>query len=435
VTHLNNPSIFRRIRIAVAAPLFLAASVIALGQNVIMSLPQEPLNAPVVRQAEEARQGPVGSRPAASGSLLQYGPVALRTNVSYRYMNAEGLPAGNRRVASEIQSFTPAITLDFGQNWSVSYRPSWNYYTARALDDTFDQAAAIRGAVIGQHWFLSLSQDISVASPTLYETGRQTEQKAWSTAASAARSFGSRYSLNLNAAVSELQSKIGKDSRDWSTTDRLTVQISRSLTFGIGPTLGYTEIFDAPDMTYQRYMGSLSFTPTAKLALSADAGVELRQTNSSASKDMENPIVSLVATYRPFETTSVTVGFDRTVNSSLYDKQVTVGANWRLHFEQRLLRHFYFSADWAQSENKYLATTILFSAPPPQNPEDPTLPPILVSLPGRKDRIEEFRCRISTQLFQRVSAAATYQQTDNHSSQGGFGVSSKQYGFEINLTF
>jgi hypothetical protein len=435
VTHFNNPSIFRRIRIAVAAPLSLAASVIVLGQNVIMSLPQEPLNAPVVRQAEEARQGPVESRPAASGRLFQYGPIALRTNVVYRYMNAEGLPAGSRRVASEVQTVTPTFAFDFGQHWSVSYTPSWTSYTARALEDTFDQAAAIRGGLIGRYWLLGFSQDFSASSPTLYETGRQTEQKGWNTEISAARSIGNRSSLDLKLHMRELQSEIGNDSRDWSTEDWFMLHLSSATSIGVGPTFGYVEIFGAPDMTYQRYMGRLTFDPTNKLSFSANGGVELRQTNSSAGKDLENPIVNLMATYRPFETTSITLSFDHTVNTSLFDSQVTVGADWRLHFEQRLLRHFYFSADWSRADKEYLTTTRFVSAPPPQNPDDPSLPPILISQPGRTDKIKEFSCRLSTQLFNRLSLAATYQQTDNHSSQGGFGVSSKQYGFEINLTF
>jgi hypothetical protein len=182
-------------------------------------------------------------------------------------------------------------------------------------------------------------------------------------------------------------------------------------------------------------MGSLRFDPTNKLSFSANGGVELRQTNSSIGKDLENPIVNLMAVYRPFETTSITLSFDHTVNTSLYDSQVTVGANWRLHFEQRLLGRLYFSADWSQADNEYLGTTTLVPAPPPQNPEDPSLPPILVSQPGRKDKIEEFNCRLMTQLFKRLTIAAIYQQTDNQSSLMLYDVSSKQYGIELNFTF
>lgn len=411
------------------------ASTPAFGQSVIMSLPEEPLNAPVIREAEAARQGTIGSRPAPSGNFLTYGPVSVRTNVMYRYMNAEGLPHGARRIASEIQTVTPTVALDLGQHWSVSYTPSWTEYTARALDDTFDQAAAIRGGLIGRYWLLGFNQNFSIASPTLYETGQQTEQKSWNTHVSASRSIGSRYNLELNGRLTELYTDIGHDTRDWSTEDWFVVQVSPAVNVGIGPTFGYVEILGAADMTYQRIMGRISFSPTDKITLSANGGMELRQTNSSLGKDLENPILNVSADYRPFETTSVGVEYDQTVTTSLYDSQVVVGANWRVHFEQRLLKHLFLSADWTRGENEYLATTVLVPAPPPLDPNGPLLPPILDSRPGRIDELEQFNCRLMTQILKRVTISLTYQQTDNQSSQGSFDVSSKQYGVEINCSF
>ena len=398
-----------------------------------MSLPEEPLNAPVIREAQAAQQGTIGSRPAASNTLFTRGPVTLRTNILYRYLNAEGLPAGALRVDSGVQTVAPSIFLDFGSHWSLSYVPSWTYYTAKELDNTFDQTFGLHGGLIGQHWFLTLNQTYSIASPTLYETGRQTQQKTWGTSVSAARRIGSRFNLELNGNVSGLQTDIGNDSRDWSTDDWFLVQISPVLNAGIGPTFGYVDIADSPDQTYQRFMGRLSFNPTRKLGLDASGGVERRQTKSRLSKDIENPILNLSATYHPFETTTISASFDHTVGTSLYDNQVTVGSNWRLHFEQRLLGHLYFSADWTRAENEYKSTTPVASPPSPGASANPVLPPL--SLPGRKDNIDEFNCRLTTQLFKRLTIAATYQRTDNQSSQGLYDISSSQYGIEINCSF
>ena len=426
VTSTRTPLLnFRRIRavFAIAAPI--CAGVIVVGQSVIMSLPQEPLNAPVIRDAKAAQEGIIESRPPASGTLFTRGPVTLRTNVMYRFMKAEGLPSGIKEVDTDIQTIAPTFSLDFGRHWSVSYDPSWTYYSSPEFEDTFDQSVAIHGGMIGVHWLLMLDQSFSLASPTLYETGQQTQQKTWTTAVSASRSIGSRYSLQLNGHVAGLQSDFGNDSRDWSTDDWFMVQISPGLNAGVGPTFGYVDISDAPDMTYQRFMGRLSFNPTNKLFFNASGGVERRQTNSSLAKDIENPIVSMTTTYHPFETTSLSLSFDHTVNTSLYDNQVTVGATWRLHFEQRLLRRFYFSADWSRAENEYQATTEF----------DPAAPPTLPSLPGRKDDIDEFSCRLTTQLFKRLSIAATYQDTSNQSNQGLFDTSTRQYGIELNCRF
>jgi len=345
-------------------------------------------------------------------------------------MRAEGLPSGANTVDTDIQTISPTLSFDFGRHWSLSYAPTWTYYSSKELDDTFDQSFGLHGGMIGLHWLLTLDQTLAIASPTLYETGRQTAQKTWGTSVSAARSIGSRFNLELNGNVTGLQTDIGNDSRDWSTDDWFLVQISPYLNVGVGPTLGYVDIADSPDQTYQRFMGRLSFSPTHKIGLNASGGVERRQTKSSLSKDIENPILNLSATYHPFETTTLSASFDHTVSTSLYDNQVTVGSNWRLHFEQRLLGHFYFSADWTNTENEYKSTTF---AAVPSPTAGPVIPP--VSLPGRKDKIEEFNCRLSTQLFKRLSIAATYQQTDNNSSQGLYDISSRQFGIELNCSF
>lgn len=436
ISNCSPSSTFRLIRVVSAIASLTAASVTVLGQSVIMSLPQEPLNAPVIREAQAAQQGINGSRPPASETLFTRGSVTLRAHIMYRYLKAEGLPSGARRVDSEIQSIVPTVSLDLGRNWSVSYIPSWTYYAAPEMEDTFDQSASIHGGLIGLHWLLTLDQTFSFSSPTLYETGRQTEQKTWSTHVSASRSIGSRYNLELNGSVSGLQSEIGNDSRDWSTDDWFMVQISPALNVGIGPTFGYVDMSgSSPDMTYQRFMGRLSFNPTSKLSLNAGGGVERRQSDSEFSKDIENPIINADLSYRPFETTTIGVSYNHTVSTSLYDNQVTVGSNWSLHFEQRLLGHVYFSASWNHGESEYLATTTVTPPPEPIDPEDPSVPPFPVSQPGRKDKTETFDFRLTTQLFRRLSIAATYQHSENRSSQGLFDVSSKQYGIELNCSF
>jgi hypothetical protein len=428
-------TIVRQLKAVLPAAALLGAGVTSFAQSVIMSLPEEPLNAPVVRQAQEAAQAPSDSRPAPSGRLFSYGPVSLRTNLMYRFLKAEGLPSGARTIDSDIQTITPTISLDFGSHWSVAYIPSWIYYSAHELDDTFDQAANIRGAVIGQVWTLLFNQDYSHTSPTLYETGRQTTQEVWSTSVSGSRSIGSRSRLDLNGALVQNYPDFGKETRDWTTTDWFTVQVTPGLHVGVGPTFGYTEVINAPDMTYQRYMGRVGFSPTNKLSLSVDGGMEYRQTNSSASKDLKNPIIDASLNYRPFETTAVSLTYAHTVNPSLYDDQVSVGARWNLHFEQRLLVHFYFSADWSRSDTEYQGTSTVTPAPVPPDPTDPNSPPFIPSKPGRKDTIDTFNCRLTTKILKRATIALTYQQTENQSSQLLFDTSSKQYGIEINCAF
>jgi hypothetical protein len=162
--------------------LLLALGLLATvrAQNVILAPEAESLLTPA--QRKEAPPPPLSQPPTANETPLQWGPVVLHPRLSYRHLSADGLPAPDgRRVASEIRTLAPGLTLDLGEHWTLDYSPSRNSYTARALSDSTDHAARLNGALVFQDWTLTFGQRYGRSNQALVETARQTDQKTWNT--------------------------------------------------------------------------------------------------------------------------------------------------------------------------------------------------------------------------------------------------------------
>ena len=423
------------------ALLFLCVATGLSAQNAIMSLPQETAVAPSQRQPGP----PPESRPASPiDTPFKLGDISVRPSLLYRYLNAEGLPVGSRRVASEIQTVAPGLQIDLGQHWTINYAPTWTWYTARALRDTTDQALSIAGAVTADDWKFQFTENYGKASPTLIETAQQTDETTWRTSLGASRSFGSQVGVQLNASLNEHYGDVFPDTRQWSTQDWLTIKVTPQVEARFGPGAGYIDIVGRPDMTFEKYLARLNWKVSDKLDLGLEGGMENRHSRASAGKDLRNPVLDASLDYRPFTTTTLRMAYSRSVDATYFSDQVTKGSSWTIGLEQRLLGRLYLSANWSHAKSTYEAVTVV--APivvPPEVPTEPAAEPaadptvgiLLLSLPGRADRIDLFNARLTVQFLQRLTFAATFQKSKNDSSQSGFSFTSKQYGFELSCRY
>jgi hypothetical protein len=376
------------------------------------------------------------SRPA--GSFFSAGPLSLHPHLSIRTMYGLGLPAPDgRHVASMIYMTAPGLRIDFGSQWSLDYVPNWVSYTANALQDTLDHALSFQGAGRAEEWFLQFSENYGASAPILFETGRQTKQTTWATQLTASRSIGTTLNFSTSASLNERYSEVAPDTRDWATMNWLTKSFSKQFQAGLGLGAGYSDIVGQPDGTNERYMGKLNWSPTDKLALSVDGGVEARHSRASAAKDMHNPLLNGSLVYRPFVTTTLSMSAAKTVSNSYFDKQVTKGSSWSISAEQRLLGRLYLSTSYSRQVTEFESVTTLI--PILVVPEDPTADPTIdllpVSLPGRSDHTESLSARLSTVLLKRLTLAVTYSRNRNRSSQTGFTFTTTQYGLEIGCQY
>lgn len=395
----------------------IAISLVASGvsaQEVVTAPPAPAVTAPLLRDAGPPSQ----SRPAwLAGDLFQFGSVSLHPRLTLRAIYSEGLPAaGGQRINSMVYTFAPGLGVDLGTHWAFDYSPTWTSYASSALNSTLDHSASLSGAGVVQDWALQGSEHYGLSSPILYETGQQTKQTTWATSLGASRNFGSGLGFQTTESLNVRNGETFPDSRDWATMNWLTLQIAPRLQTGLGLGAGLSDIVGQPESTNYRYMGRLNWSPTDKVKLAVDGGVEVRHSRAAGAQDMHNPIIDASLAYLLLDGTEFTVSRSRSVANSYFQDQVTVNSSWRYGLSQRLLDHLFLSANYVQQHSDFqLLTTD--------------------SLPVRSDRSESFDFRLTTQLFKRWSLAASYARNKNRSSQSLFTFVTSQYGLEVSCRF
>lgn len=412
--------------------LLLAARAPAQDASVVAAT-ENPVVAPALRDAAP----PPLSRPSSPpDTFFSFGSVSLHPHVLIRSLYGMGLPTDTgRHVASMINTQAPGLRVDVGTHWSFDYTPTWTAYSAQALKDTLDHSANFQGAGKAQEWAWQWTESYNDSSPILIETGAQTAQRTWVSVLGASRGFGSGLVFSTSASLNERYGEIQPDTRDWATMNWLTVHLATRFELGLGVGAGYSDIVAQPDATNERYMGRFNWRPIDKLSLSIDGGVESRHSRATHAIDMNNPVLTALLDYRPFETTKITVGAARTVANSYFQKQVTIGSSWNCGLEQRLLGRLFLRANYNHQNTDFKSTEPVLVI---VLPEDPALDPatgLLVSLPGRADRIATFDSSLTVQLLKRWTVAGTYRRSHNRSTQAGFTFISTQFGLEVACRF
>lgn len=388
----------------------------AAAQDVIVPREVEDITPPALQQARPPPRL-VAPVTAADTPVFQAGPVTLRWHFLYRYLYGDGIPsAPGQQRSTAIHDIAPTFLFDIGSRWIIDYTPAWKLYSNSTFQDNVDHSVRLNWGTAYENWVLSASQSYSSTSNPLIETGRQTDQDAWSTAFGATYAFNSRMAFETSLNLDERYAEASPDYRDWSTQHWLQFQLSPQVNAAIGIGAGYTEILSGPDMRYYRPQARFTWQATDKINLSLQGGVEERDTRAVNGVDVSNPIFSASIDYQPFETTKFTFGVDRAVATSYFASQVTESTGWSAGFSQRLLGEFYLRVDASHRESDYVATTAGVAA-------------------GRADKQDTFGARLSTVLRGRTTLAIVYRHNRNSSNLSVFDLSSNQAGFEIGYRY
>ena len=391
-----------------------AGSSSLFAQSVIQSAPDEALPPPVLRK--QAGPPPLSHPPPPNESPYRLGSVVLHPRLSYKHLNADGLPAAGRRVESEIRTLSLGLGLDLGENWTLDYNPSRVSYSSSDLANSTDQAVRLSGNLAVQDWAFNFSQSYGESNSPMIETARQTDQKTWATLLGATYRHGEKLLVQFSGALNERYVSVGPDIRTWSGNLALNYQVSPQISLMLSPGFKYTDVINEPDYYAETVMGQINWQPMEKLSLGIGGGIERTHSKSPLGVDLSNPLVNFTLRYQPFETTSVNISASRTVSASYFRAQATESFRWAIGFNQRLLGKLYLGANYSRQDADYVALENLL-------------------LVNRSDEIESYSLRLSTKLFKRLSVAIVSQKSRNTSNTAAFSFSSSQYGIELGYRY
>ncbi|HEY4245778.1 MAG TPA: carbohydrate porin [Lacunisphaera sp.] len=350
-------------------------------------------------------------------SLFQWGPVTIHPHLSYRFLYGDGVQANpGQQKKTSVNTISLGLLGTLGTHWSLDYTPSKTFYSNSAFSDSFNQSLSLLGGTTFEKWTFQVGQTYLSSTTPLIETGRQTKEDSYGTNASADYRFTDRIQLDTALGYQVRSTEDFNNSKDSTITERLHYQFSDRVDTSVNLGYGYSKVSLGPDMTFTRPAATATWKPTEKVSLAANIGYEVRRFRTGGAGDLKTPTFDASMNYRPFSTTSISFSTTRGVSTSYFSNQVTRDTSWTVGFNQRLLQHYYLSADYSGQKSSYIST-------------DPSL------TVGRDDRNYNFNVSLSTALFQRATVSVLYQNTHNTSNDLGFGFTSKMIGFDLGYQF
>lgn len=407
--------------IAIAVPCALAAPPVAWGQAALQRSPSQ-LDAPAAaRLIDQERTGltltPGSSLYLDPNSFLRWGPVTVRPHFDASFSYASGLrsPAGrNENVV--IESISPGILFEIGPRWNINYTPTLTYYSSKSFQDNLAHAVMLNGAFAYQDWVFKVSQDYSVSSTSLLETGRQTSQENINTTLGASHYLNSKLMLDLELMQNFRSADALTSSHSWSTMDWLNYQVASRVSIGAGIGGGFEQVNLSNDMTFEQVRARVDVRIKEKLNVAVNGGGEVRQILDSGGDPLINPIYGASVIYHPFTYTTLSLAGNRAISSSLLIGQITESTDISLGLNQRL-----FGALYGSMAGSFRNTRFIFS-----NSSEAV---------NRTDDALTFYAGLSYSVFKRGTLGLNYSYTDNTSSDRAFNQATHQIGVTIGYHF
>jgi hypothetical protein len=358
--------------------------------------------------------------------LLKRGPVSARPHLFYRILYADGLLDPTQRAddSSVIQTVSPGVLFEIGDSWTVDYTYSRITYSSRLFHDKNEHNASVSTGYKRERWAFTGTESYSNTAPLLAETGTQTPQEQYSTDLSLVVYLGPRTQLNTGASVSSRHTNSVTANPLWTSSDWTSWQVSEMLQRELGPRLnvsaglnaGYDSVKPGADMSHIQPTGRITWVPTNKISVTAQAGIERRKFKSGRGSQIENPVYRGSLQYAPFNATKLSASVSRAFSASYFANWATRSTGWSTGIEQRLLQRYYLNLDYTESETRYIQTN-------------------LAGYLNRNDNAHTIGARLSTPILGAGSLTFVYQNGRDNSTERGFSFVTHQYGAEISYRF
>lgn len=413
---------------ALLAALILSGFLCPMLSKAQSELPQEAPETPVpqmIFDSQVAAEGPPPG-PVRPATPFSFGDIVLRPHVMYSYMDEQGLlySPGNDR-SSIVQNFAPGLLVNWGQDWSANYTPTWIRYSNPAFHGGIDQLADVEAAFNPANWLVQVSQTISITSDPQIETGMQTTERNYNTSISASKALTSELAATASFAQALSSANvIYPDSRQWSGTGGLRFQWLPQVTMSANFSAGFFEVVHSTDGYFiSPTLGLLIETWDRKLTLNASAGVK-RQVFYQRGRisSVDAPTAHLDATLHPYAGTSIELFADTSETFSQLLDDGTRRTDWGIAVNQLLVSHFNLYVSATRAEVSY------------QNfGYEPGLGSVSLE---RGDLVNTLSTSLGlVRILKRGTLKAVYEASRDSSSVAGYNYSSREIGAELSYAY
>lgn len=358
------------------------------------------------------------------GLILDFHPGLL-----YRLIYSDGTPfAPGQHVSTIVQEFSPTLSLNIGDHWSLNYGATLSIYSSKQFANETDQSISLVGNTSYDDWSFGFSQSYATSDSILEQTQTQTEQQSYNTVFTANRQLGSQLSaqFGVNQSIgTTAENGANQDVDAWSGSAGLNYQFWSRFGMGITASGGVDLITPGANTTFEQGQVSLNYRPGDKLTLSLAGGMEVSQIMGA---QLVNPTFNVSLSYQPMPQTLLTLTAGRTVNPSYFQDLVTVDTTFGVGLSQRLLQKLTLTANASYTTTPYIG----FAAVNDANAFNLNGAPIATySSVTRQDDSTSLIVRLSCEVLKRGSVSVFYSVSDTSSTIQDFNLSTTQIGIEL----
>jgi hypothetical protein len=228
--------------------------------------------------------------------------------------------------------------FDTRQFFFASYAPGYTYFAKHGSEDTLDQNANLGARGIFGNLTINATGSYRLFSEGVAEVGNRVRQSQVNFAVDALYQFSARTSgeVDLSVVTHHYDKSFYVDSDEWIDRNYVSYQLFPKTNVSGGFTLGYVNVNQGSDQTYEQAVGRIIYDAGSKLTANLFGGIEFRQfVNGGAS--VTNPVFDFEVAYAPFDGTNINLSASRVVaNSAEYAGRNDVGTTVALTISQAL---------------------------------------------------------------------------------------------------
>ncbi len=358
-------------------------------------------------------------------SMAATGPFEFGLGVSAMFDDNIFFSSSHKK-ADFVTSVTPGFGIQLGDYqdrlnsfFTASYAPTFFLFADHSDQDSVDQDVAMQAQYTVKRLTIGLDFHFQELSGADVEIGDRVRRQLYDTSLTAKYDLTDKTSFEADfyQQTSDYQSGFVSD-KEYINRDWFNYLLSPSLTISAGVGLGFVDQEASPTQYYEQGLLRVIYNATAKVAITANAGIEFRQFDGGGAADRVNPVFGLGVVYKPFEETEITLEAYRRVQSSalIFGENYT-STGFDLSVVQRVTSRFqllgqvgYTNYDYQEDGGKFGGF-------------------------NRTDNYFFLKPEVAYEFTRWLKGDVFYEFRDKESDQRGVGFTANEVGIEALMTF
>jgi hypothetical protein len=368
-------------------------------------------------------------------AIASWGAVHVHPRASYQFLYTTGI---HSQPGNEADTYThtlsPGITLILGPHVTADYGASIGFYSEKDFHNTVDHSFSLHAGYNVGDWTLGLSQSATISDQPLVATSSQVQQSAYDTGLVASYSMNDKITLATTASM-DLSYNGGDaatnifvggtngaaaqltDIQTYNVAENFDYKFNEKLSGGVSASLGYTDQVGGLQSINENYSVHVAWHPAQKFSATLSGGLEQQNFLDSKATSAWSPIYSANVGYRMFEQTALSLYANRSLDASIFDRQLSESTSVGLGLQQRLLGKMQLSIGFGYNQVDYKSTDTTNLSQ------------------SRGDDSTSFTAGLTVPFLTRCSLAIFYSYAQNSSSQKGFSYDSSSVGAVLSWAY